>query len=259
MLTIIRKNLWEKRDLVWHLAIVELKLRYKNSILGFVWAFLEPLLMLTVLYLVFTSIFKTDIEYYALYLLSGIITWNMFARGTLMNTTSILNKSHVVTKVFFPREILVVSATITAFLMMIFELIVLGAFFVATQFIPPISALMTIPIFGILFVLTLAISLPLSVLNIPYRDVATIWVVIIQAGFFLSPIIYRLEILPENIQQLLLLSPMAHIIESIHNLLLYEIYPDISSIIYMVLTTAAFMIVGILIFRRYNPDIVEKL
>jgi len=252
-------ELWVRRHLVWHLALVDLKIKYKNSILGFGWAILEPLLMLTVLYLVFTSIFKTGIENYALYLLIGIITWNMFSRGTGMNTTSIINKANIITKFYFPREILILSTTITAFLMMLFELIVLGAFFAGTQFLPPVSALLLIPLIALLFVMTLGFSLPLSVLNVHYRDVGVIWTVILQVGFFASPIIYKLEFLPENVQQLLWLNPMAHVIEAAHNLLLYGRYPDPYSIAYMITTSIVMLLVGIVIFRRYNPDIVEVL
>lgn len=252
-------NLWKKRGLIWHLALVDLKLRYKNSILGFAWTIIEPLLMLTVLYLVFTNIFKTDIENYALYLLIGIIIWNMFSRGTTMNTMSILNKTSLVTSLYFPREFLVVSTVITSFLMMLFEFIIIGAFFVGTQFIPPSSIFLIIPFLGILFILTLGISLPLSVLNVHFRDVSVIWAVLIQIGFFFSPIIYKLDFLPENIQQLILLSPMTHIIESIHNLALYDIYPNMFSVSYLIITTTIMFTVGIVIFRRLNPDIVEQL
>jgi len=254
-----RKGLWDKRELIWHLAITDLKIRYKNSILGFGWTLFEPLLMLTVFYLVFTTIFKTDIENYALYLIIGIVVWNMFARGSSMNTVSILNKSNIVTKLFFPREILIVSTTLTAFLMLVFEFVIIVAFFIGTQFLPPISSLLIIPILGILFILTLGISLPLSVLNVQLRDVGIIWTVIIQAGFFLTPIIYKLDFLPDNVQQILLINPMTHVIEAAHNLMLYGIYPSISSIIYLIVSTFVILIIGIIIFRKYNPDIVEKL
>ena len=255
----VRKSLWDKRDLIWHLALTDLKIRYKNSILGFGWTIFEPLLMLTVFYLVFTNIFKTGIENFALYLIIGIVVWNMFARGTTMNTVSILNKSNIVTKLFFPREILIVSTTITAFLMMVFEFAIIGAFFIGSQFLPPLSSLMFIPILGILFILTLGVSLALSVLNVKLRDVGVIWTVIIHAGFFLTPIIYRIDFLPENIQIILLINPLTHFIEAAHNLMLYGVYPDILSILYMIISSFVILIIGITIFRKYNPDIVEKL
>lgn len=255
----IFNDLWIRRQLVWHLAQVDLKIRYKNSYLGFAWAIIEPLLMLAVLYLVFTTLFKFEIENYALYLLIGIITWNMFSRGTSLNCVSILNKANVITKFYFPREVLIVSTTITALLMMMFEFIVLGFFFGGTQFIPPISGFLMIPLMGLLFIFTLAISLPLSVLNVHYRDVGVIWSIILQAGFFLSPIIYKLEHLPEFAQQILWFNPMTQIIDTAHNLLLYEIYPEPSSIAYMLATTFGMSIIGIAIFRKYNPGIVEVL
>jgi len=107
--------------------------------------------------------------------------------------------------------------------------------------------------------MTLGVSLPLSVLNVHYRDVGVIWTVVLQAGFFASPIIYKLDLLPENIQQILWLNPMTHVIEAAHNLLLYDTYPDPYSITYMITTTVGLLLIGIVIFRRYNPDIVEVL
>jgi len=252
-------NLWITRYLIWNLALSDLKLKYKNSILGFAWTIIEPLLMLTVLYFVFSTIFKNDIENFALYLLIGIIFWNMFSRSTSMSTLSILNKSSVVNSMYFPREILVVSSVLTSFMMMMFEFVVLAAFFIGLQFIPPISAILIIPFLAILFVLSLGISLALSVLHVHYRDVSFIWGVILQIGFFLSPIIYSLDLLPENIRQLVLLSPIAQIIESTHNLILYQIYPSLFSVGYLLAITCIVLIIGIVIFRKLNPDIVEKL
>ncbi len=252
-------GLWERRELVWHLSMTDLKLRYRNSLLGFAWTILEPLLLLTVLYLVFTNIFKTDIENYALYLLIGIVTWNMFSRGTSMNNVSILHKSGIISSLFFPREILVLSTTITAFIMMTLEFIVIGAFFVGTQFLPPLTGVAIIPILGILFFLTLATSMMLSVLNVHFRDIGVIWTVVLQIGFFASPIIYKIDFLPEKIQAVILLNPVAHVIEAVHNLLLYATIPTVESISYMIGSTVIMFVIGLIVFRHFNPKIVEYL
>src|SRR5574337_565680 len=123
-------GLWQKRSLIYNFAITDLKIRYRNSILGFFWTVLEPLLLLGVLYLVFTNIFKSQIEHYGLYLLLGIIMWNTFTRGTEISLNSITSRTGIVTQIYFPREIPAISSTITAFLMMCFEFVVFGIFMV---------------------------------------------------------------------------------------------------------------------------------
>jgi len=111
------RELWDYRHLTFKLAMSEFKLRYKNSVLGFFWSLLEPLLMLLVLYMVFTNFMKVKIEHYQLFLLMGLISWNMLSRGTTMSLNSILGKSSLVKKVYFPRQVLVISSSITALMM----------------------------------------------------------------------------------------------------------------------------------------------
>lgn len=251
-------ELWSRRSLIWDFAITDLKLRYRNSILGFFWTFLEPMLMLTVLYFVFTNIFKGQIEHYQLYLFLGIIMWNMFSRGTSMSLNSLVGRSGIISQIYFPREIVAISSTLTAAMMFGFEIIVFGIFMGALQFIPPISIVFLPIIFIMLFVITLAISLPLSVLNVYYRDVQFIWGVILQAGFFLTPIFYKFDMLPATIKKILIINPMATLIDTAHNVTLYGISPDLP-IIYASVIIGIIFGVGYIIFRKLEQRVVEEL
>ena len=255
----IRNNeLWLRRSLIWDFAITDLKLRYRNSILGFFWTFLEPLLILTVLYFVFTNIFKNQIEHYQLYLFLGIIMWNMFSRGTTMSLNSLVGRSGIISQIYFPREIVAISSTITASIMFVFELIVFGIFMVALQFIPPFSIIFLPIVFIILFVITLGISLPLSVMNVYYRDVQFIWGVILQAGFFLTPIFYKLDMLPSTIKKILIMNPIANLIDVAHNITLYGIEPGID-IVYTFGVICIIFVTGYIIFRKLERRVVEEL
>ena len=129
-------KIWEKRSLIRTFAINDLVIRYKGSVLGILWSLIEPLLMLVILYVIFTHIFKSDIENYALYLLLGIIMWSFFSRSTTMGINSILNRAGIVKQVYFPREILPISSCITAFIMLGIEFGVFFAFVAAFQFVP---------------------------------------------------------------------------------------------------------------------------
>src|SRR3990167_9035877 len=105
-------DIWDYRHLTIKLAISDFKIRYKNSVLGFLWSLIEPLLMLVVSYVVFSYFMRMNVEHYQLFLLVGIISWNMLSRGTTMGLNSILGKPNLVKKVYFPREILVVGSCI---------------------------------------------------------------------------------------------------------------------------------------------------
>ena len=115
------RDLQTYRSLIWLLAFNDYKLRYKGSVLGFLWSLAEPLLMLLVLYLVFSNLMKMMIPYYQLYLLLGIITWNVFDRATSMSLNCIVGKPQFIQKVYLPRWILPLSSNITALLMFLSE------------------------------------------------------------------------------------------------------------------------------------------
>ena len=247
-----------KKSLIKELAILDLKLKYRNSILGFFWSFLEPMLMLAVLYVVFTNIFQSSIEQFPLYLLLGIIMWNMIVRGTTMGVNSIVTRGGLLTQIYLPRSIFATSSVVTASIMLGFELIVFFIFMAAFQLIPPITILLFPLILGMMFVLVLGLALPLSVLNVYYRDIQFIWGIIIHAGFFIVPIFYTLEMLPENIKKLVLLNPMAQLIEMAHNVVLYGTLPDFQDLAYTISIILVIFFVGYIVFRKMKDKIVEE-
>jgi len=253
------KELLKYKSLLMTFAISDLKIRYRGSVLGFFWTILEPLLVLSVLYLVFTNVFRAEIENYAIYLLLGIVMWNFFTRSTSMGLNSFIVKSGLITKTYFPREIIPISSCITAFIMAMFEFLVLFIFFVVFSFVPPITIVLLPALIGLEFVLVLGLSLFLSVLNVRYRDLQYIWNVVIYAGFFAAPIFYTLDILPSNIKELILLNPMAQIIEMSHHLVLYNSLPDAWSVIYTVIITGIIFGIGLTVFKVIESKVVEEL
>ena len=252
-------DLWKKRSLIAVLAFNDVMLRYKNSFLGFVWTFLEPLLMLTVLFFVFTNVIKSDIENYPLYLLLGLVIWYMFSRATTMGLSSLTDKSYIIQKTYLRKEIFVISSCLTGSIMMLFELGAFAVFLAAFQFMPPITILLLPLIIVELFVLSLGISLLLSILNVYFRDIRFIWQVIIQAGFFLTPIIYTLDMFPTTVRQILELNPVAHIIMAAHDISLYGQLPATNSILYIISITAILFVLGYAFFRSKAARIVEEL
>ena len=248
-----------RRSLILLLAFNDVKLRYRSSVLGFAWSFLEPLLMLTVLYFVFTHILKSDIENFPLYLLLGLIIWYMFSRATSMGLTSLVTRANIIQNIYFRREIIVVSSCLTAFIMMGFEFAAFAIFIVAFQFVPPITIVFLPLVLIVLFFLSLGLSFLLSVLNVYFRDIQFIWQVAVQAGFFLSPIFYSLDIFPENIRMILSINPMVHVLDIAREVTLYGNLPPLNSVIYLIVTTFGIFMLGYAVFKIKNKKIVEDL
>ena len=258
-MTTIREEMWKFKGILFNFAISDLKIRYRNSILGIFWSLIEPLLMLGVLFFVFSTMFKFEIENFPIYLLLGIICYNFFKNGTTFALNSLTNRSSLMTQIYFPRSIPGISSGITAAIMLILELVILGIFMVVLEFTPPITILILPLILALEFLLILGIALPLSVLNVKFKDTEFIWMVVVHAGFFLTPIFYQFDMLPDNIQSILQFSPVVQIVTMSHHVVLYGVLPSINSILYAVGSTSAIMIIGYLIFRRYQSRIVEEI
>ena len=257
-MTSIREEMWKTKGIIFHFAKSDLKIRYRNSVLGIFWSLIEPLLMLGVLFVVFSTMFKFEIPNFPIYLLVGIVCYNFFKNGTVFALNSLSNRSTLMTQIYFPRSIPAISSGITAAIMLILELVVLAIFIVIFQFVPPITILFLPLILALLFILVLGIALPLSVLNVKYRDTEYIWMVIVHAGFFLTPIFYQFDMMPVQVQNVLQFSPMVQIVTMAHHVVLYGTLPSVNSILYAVGSISVIATVGYLIFRKYQAKIVEE-
>ena len=257
-MTTIREEMWKFKGILFNFAISDLKIRYRNSILGVLWSLIEPLLMLGVLFFVFSTMFKFEIENFPIYLLIGIICYNFFKNSTTFALNSLTNRSALMSQIYFPRAIPAISSGVTGAIMLIFELIVLGIFMVVLQFTPPITILLLPLILALEFLLVLGIALPLSVLNVKFKDTEFIWMVVVHAGFFLTPIFYQFNMLPDYVQSILQFSPVVQIVTMSHHVVLYGILPPINSILYAVFSISVITAIGYLIFRKYQAKIVEE-
>ena len=183
----------------------------------------------------------------------------MFTRATTLGISSLVDKSGIITKIYFRREIVVISSNLTAFIMMTVEFAVFPIFLVVFQFLPPLTSILLPLLLVDLFFLTLGISFLLSILNARFRDVQLIWQVVVTAGFFLSPIIYSLDMFPENVRRILELNPMAAILTVAQDLVLYDTLLTVNSIIYIVSFTFAIFIIGFFVFRKNVDKVIEEL
>ena len=249
---------WSYRELIWNLVKANLKLKYRNSALGFIWSFLNPLAMSLVLIFVFMHVFKFQIANYPAYLLTGIITWRFFA-STSYSLRSISLNSHVIKKIYFPREILVFSACLFSFTVSLFEFVVLIVLLMLLG-VNFSAYMLLLPLFlAALFLMVYGVSLALSAISVYYRDLEHIWEILLQVGFYAAPIVYPGDILPQQYYNILLVNPMSHFVISIRYITIYSELPHLGSIIGIIAFTLFSLILGTIIFRRYEPGFGEKL
>ena len=258
-MTSIREEMWKTKGILFNFAVSDLKIRYRNSVLGVLWSFVEPLLLLTVLFVVFSTMFKFEIPNFPIYLLLGIVCYRFFQNGTTLALNSLTNRSTTLTQIYFPRSIPGLSAGITSAIMLVCELAVLGIFMVSFQFIPPITILLLPLVLALELLLVFGIALPLSVLNAKFKDTEFIWGVVLSAGFFLTPIFYQFDMLPEMIRNVLQFSPMVQIVTMAHHVVLYGTLPSINTVLYAVGSISAITTIGYLIFRKYQARIAEDM
>ena len=258
-MTSIREEMWKARGILFNFAVSDLKIRYRNSVLGVLWSFVEPLLLLTVLFVVFSTMFKFEIPNFPIYLLLGIICYRFFQNGTTLALSSLTNRSATITQIYFPRSIPGLSAGITSAIMLVCELAVFGIFMASFQFIPPITILLLPLVLALELLLVFGIALPLSVLNAKFKDTEFIWGVVLSAGFFLTPIFYQFDMLPETIRNVLQFSPMVQIVTMAHHVVLYGTLPSVNTVLYAVGSISAITVTGYLIFRKYQARIAEDM
>lgn len=266
------RELWQYRELIRNLVERDLKVRYKNSALGIAWSWLNPLLMMLVLTVVFTVMAaQTNQPAYHVSVLIGILAWNFFSASVVGATGSIVNNAHLIKKVYFPRAVLPVSIVLSN---MINFLIALPVFFVLAWLsgVPlsgRIELTLWLPVVLLVqVVFTTGVGLILSTVNVFYRDTQIIMEVVMLAWFFLTPIVYPIETVPETARLLgatldmrrlvFIANPMASIISSYRDVLYYgrTIGPDF--FLRTVFTAIAVLVIGYAVFDRYARRFAEE-
>ena len=221
--------------LLLQLVKTDFKLRYQGSVLGYLWSLLRPLLLFIILYFVFAKFLKfgDTIPHYPQYLLLGILLWNYFIEVTSGSVGAIVAKGDLLRKINFPKYVIILAGSFSAFINLLLNFIVLGAFMAYGHVPLTWDALLIVPLVVELFIFSIALAFFLSALFVRYRDVSYIWEVIVQAAFYATPILYALSIVPTNIAKVLILNPMAQIIQDARYVLItpetdtiYKIYPD---------------------------------
>jgi len=236
------------RDLLYTLSVHRLKVRYKQSVLGPSWAVLQPLSLMLIYTVVFSRIARVPSEGtpYALFAYCALLPWTYFSTALSTATHSLVSHFSLVTKVYFPREILPLTYVIAALVDFLVASTVLVGLLLYYDVSLTVRAFYAIPTIAVLTLFTVAVSLVLSAIQVRYRDVGVAMPLVLQLWMFATPVVYPLSVVPESWRSLYLLNPMVGIIESFRRVILQGEPPDfqalgISAIVSMILLPLAFI------------------
>jgi ABC-2 type transport system permease protein len=206
----------ENRALLSELVRTDFKLRYQGSVLGYAWSLLRPLLLFVILYIVFVKFLKlgVGVPHFPVYLLLGIVIWNFFNEMTVQSLGSIVGRGDLIRKIRIPRWIIVLSSSISALINLFLNLIVI-VIFMAINHVDVMRSILWLPlILAEVYLFALGLSFFLAAAFVKFRDINYIWEVILQAGFYLTPILYPLSRITNlTFQKLLMINPMAQAIQ----------------------------------------------
>ena len=251
--TIVRDTYHKYQFLITQLVGRDFKTKYKRSVLGVFWSFLNPLLTMAVQFVIFSTLFKSSIENYPIYLLSGIVCYNFFNEVANMCLTSITGNESLIKKVYVPKYIYPVSRALSSCINFVFSLIPLLGVMLLTR--TAITKAFPLIIFGIicLFVFSLGIGLLLATLMVFFRDTQFLWGVISMIWMYATPIIYPESILPSNILMFMKLNPLYHIVRFFRSILISGVSPDPRSYLLCIIASFVPLIIGLMVFKK-NQD-----
>lgn len=220
----IRKRYRYSLILLKQLVKTDFKLRYQGSVLGYLWSLLRPLALFSILYVVFVNFLRigAEVPYFASYLLLGIVLWNFFAEITTGSVGAIVGKGDLLRKINFPRYVVVISASASALINLVFNLFVVTIFMI-WQGVDISKFAFMVPLLLLeLFIFAVGLAFVLSTLFVRFRDLNYIWEVVMQAGFYATPVLYPMSYVTEKsipAAKLLILNPLAQIIQDMRYLL----------------------------------------
>jgi ABC-2 type transport system permease protein len=251
------------------LAVMEFKVRYFGSALGYLWQLVRPLMLFGILYVVFTQFvhFNAGVNHFPAVLLTSIVLYTFFADATVSSLASLLDRENLVRKIQFPRVVVPLAAVLTSTFNLLTNLVAVAVFVVATG-VRPTHTWLGMPL--VLFVLVafaVGCSLVLSALYVRFRDVQPIWEVFLQLLFYASPVLYAIEVLPSRtVQEGIMCNPVATLLQQSRHWLIDPSAPSAAAAIggtaRLAVPIGIAMVIGLLgiwVFRREAPGIAERL
>ena len=246
-------QVFKNRELALQIALTDFKLRYENSALGFIWALLEPLCMMVIMWFVFARVVRIKIPNYQLFLLIGLLMWNFFSRGTVQGIRAFTARLGILSKIYFPRSVIIFASCLTNLFFFCMEMVIFLAMMLIFHVPMGWHMLLLIPLFLLEFLLIYSISLFLAPLNLKYGDFGNLWGVLVRVGFYMTPILYSISFISDKMRFYYLLNPMARMISAVRAVIFPEIFLDDDYFWILPATVAVIFVAGEILFKRLEP------
>lgn len=259
MNNLIRKfhRFWSFKELLKQLVIRDIKLKYRRSYLGYIWSILNPLMLMLVLVIVFSNLFKFDIPNFPVYLLSGQILFNFMVEATSVSVTSITGNAALLKKTYVPKYIFTVSKVISSLVNLLFSLVALLVVIIYTNTAISLHVFW-LPIIVIqIFLFSLGIGMLLASLTVFFRDIQYLWGVLLTMWTYFTPIFYPVTIIPDEYLGIYKnINPMYWYIEQFRTVILQASSPDINSVLLGFLTAICFLLLGTYVFNKKQNEFI---
>lgn len=252
----LMRETYRYRELIWALAMKELKIRYKRSVLGFLWALLNPMLLMLVLSVVFSTIMKINIPHYPIFLLSVLLPWTFFAQSLSYAVESIVGNADLIKKVRVAKLVFPVAAVISNLINLLLSMIPLALIVLVMRHPFHVTWLyLPVPLLA-LTIFTLGATFFFAAANVYYRDVAHILQILLQAWFYVTPIIFSIDFFPQHYRWIFKLNPIQFVLNGFRLSVYYGLLPTPQSIAVSFICAFAALFIGFSIFHRHQNDFV---
>lgn len=254
------KELYAYRQMIFSLVKKDLRGRYKGSVLGFLWTFINPLFQLIVYTIVFSKILRNDIPRYYLYLFVALIPWIFFSSSITVGAASIISQKDLVKKIYFPRMVIPISYVTSCFVNMLLCFIVIFAVIIVTGAGVNFLALLTLPVIMIVeYIFALGMAMIASAVTVYFRDLEHILGIIAMAWMYLTPVVYSKKIVPDRYLPLFNLNPMTHIIDCYRTVLYEKQVPDLTALLWAAGLGVFFLVFGAFVFNKLQRHFAEEI
>ncbi|MBO1681312.1 ABC transporter permease [[Clostridium] scindens] len=253
------QNFLKFRPLLSELVSRDVKIKYRKSVLGVLWTLLNPLLMMVILSVVFSNLFKFDIENFPLYLLSGQIIFNFYNDATSNAMSSIIGNAALIKKVYVPKYLFVISRVISSFINLLASYMALMLVMIATRAELHWTVFLSVIPLTLLVALSLGIGLILAAMTVRFRDIMHLYSVFVTALMYLTPVIYPMSILPEWLYKVVMLNPLTNILIMFRNVMIYNTVFSMQSFSIAVIETVVFVVVGLWVFYKNQDQFILNL
>ena len=254
---------WQRRSLLWHMTVRHLRGQYKQSVLGYAWAFVNPLSQMLILSFVFSRVLRIHIPDlnapYPLFLLVGLVPWIFFSTAVASATDSVVGAASLVTKVYFPREVLPTAAMFTKLVDLGFGVLILIGLMVYYGHPPEWTAVWLPALFSIHIVFTLGLSFPLAALNLYFHDVRFLVGVTLTMWFYMTPVIYRVDMVPHRYRILFDLNPNSLFVEAYRRVLLDGVSPGLDRVFLGAVIALLTFVLGYYLFKKMESGFADRI